>query len=80
MTERKCETCKHWPGTDEAGFANCQHPLPVWADDLLDADNPQMAEQRGKWGTICQCWAERTADDVDEIVEEWWGPKSREEE
>jgi hypothetical protein len=62
-TDRRCATCKHWPGTDEAGFANCQHPLPEWADDLLDADNPQMPDMRGTSGKTCPCWAERTAEE-----------------
>jgi hypothetical protein len=80
MTERKCATCKHWPGTNDRDYALCQHPLPEWADGVLDSDNPQMPDTRGTWGTACPCWAERTADDIDEIVEEWWSPKSREEE
>lgn len=68
--KRKCATCKHWLGTNEKKFAVCSHPLPAWADLVL---NDKM---HGTWGRTCRCWAERTAEDIDEIVEEWWSPKT----
>jgi hypothetical protein len=63
MTERKCATCKYWPGTDETCLADCLHRVPEWVRALPGVDNPRSPLMLGTWGLMCQCWAERTAED-----------------